>query len=76
MHCDYCHEPILPDERAPVSPGAFHRECLFRLVGGSIAHQAHLCSCYGRGPDDSEDGLSLRDGARAAVSYFKAHQPH
>jgi hypothetical protein len=69
--CAYCGELILPrEQRAPVIGLPMHFECGFRMVGGSVGHQMGLCECHGF-TDTSEDGLSLREAARASLAYFQ-----
>jgi hypothetical protein len=70
VRCLYCAEAIdAGDDGLIYADGSvFHRECHVRLVVGSIGHQQQRCSCYG-GDDDSEDGMTPRDGAKAALKY-------
>lgn len=50
MPCRYCDELIREGEDGFRDGGNsnFHRECLLRMIFGSVAHQARTCSCYGR----------------------------
>ncbi len=67
--CVYCHEPILPGERiAEVEGPPLHYECGFRMVCGSVGHQENQCPCHGI-EDHSEDGMTLREGAKAALAH-------
>ncbi len=71
--CDYCGEPVYPDEpTGPILNAIVHVECCFRMVAGSVGHQQKCCHCYGR-IDMSEDGLSKREGARRSLEYFRRH---
>lgn len=45
---------------------AMHRECMFRLVVGSVGHQLELCYCHG-GDMEDPPGISLREAARMAL---------
>lgn len=65
MNCVYCDEPILAGE----SQNELHPECLIRMVAGSVAHQLHVCSCFG-GVDVDPRGLTRRAGARNAAKLF------
>ncbi len=69
--CDYCSEPIFPDE--PLGPflnSMTHVECAFRMIMGSVGHQQRQCSCYGQ-IDTSEEGLTVREGARRSLELFR-----
>ena len=73
--CAYCHEPLLPDEPRPAVEGpAVHLECGFRMVYGSVGHQQKCCFCYGR-VDRSEEGMALREAAKASLEYYLAGHP-
>lgn len=77
MNCEYCKEPILNGEKSEnIFSGNFlaHRECVIRMVVGSVGHQQGKCSCYG-GYDESEEGLTKRQAAKAAYEYFEKHNP-
>lgn len=77
MACTYCREPIYLTELAPNRGALLHHECLFRSVIGSIAHQEQRCHCFVPGStEDDPPGLSLREGARAAVLYYREHALH
>ncbi len=69
MDCDYCHEEILPGERADNKGGDFHLECIFRAVGGSVGHISKQCSCYGGTAGDPE-GMTVRQAAKAAFDLW------
>lgn len=77
LTCAHCHETILEHEPAvPLNAGALwmHQECIMRGIVGSVGHQTRNCGCYGR-YDDSEDGLSLREAAIRAATYWRANHP-
>lgn len=63
MNCAHCGEPT-EDERM------FHRECLTRMVVGSVGHQKGRCTCFAGVEDHSEDGMTRREAALAAWRYF------
>lgn len=77
MTCPHCHEPILDGEDTRRMPhlgadGAttmrtYHRECLTRIIVGSVGHQLQRCSCYG-GADEDPPGATPREAARAALA--------
>ena len=47
----------------------YHRECILRLVFGSVGHALGMCSCPGaKGVMDDPPWLSKRDAARAAYA--------
>jgi len=71
--CVYCEELVAmgDDGWILVDGSIFHRECFFRGVAGSAAHQQGLCSCYGGSGGDKEDDMTRREGARAALAYFE-----
>jgi len=67
--CSYCHEPILPGEKLTEVEGpAIHFECGFRITYGSVGHLTEQCPCHGK-EDHSEDGLTLREGAKASLEH-------
>jgi len=72
--CFYCDEEMVDGEAlTDTRPERFHRECLVRIVSGSVGHQMHECECYG-GTRGDPPGLSLREAARAAHAlYLKLH---
>lgn len=72
--CVYCDETIaVGDDGWILHDGAvLHRECNLRGVIGSVAHQQKRCSCFGG--DDEEDGMTRREGARAALDYFEGRR--
>lgn len=74
--CFYCHEPVLPGEESGiVTNAASHRECAFRSVAGSLAHMERRCGCFVPGSEEGDPpGLTLRQGARAALDAFKRNQ--
>jgi hypothetical protein len=74
--CQYWTEPLLAgDDGWILCNGAvLHHECNLRGVVGSVAHQERRCSCFGGTANDEEDGMTRRQGARAAVEYFEMHQ--
>jgi hypothetical protein len=68
--CLHCNEPILAGERVmPINDGQdlLHRECMIRMVMGSVAHQEERCSCFGGTGEDDPD-LSIRENAKAAAA--------
>lgn len=76
MNCFHCNEPVLEEgeEATDIADGRLHRECHIRMVAGSLGHQSGLCSCFG-GEMEDPPGLSVREAARVAASYFDEHQP-
>lgn len=71
--CEWCKEEILAEELVlPKSAEfQFHRDCLIRIVAGSIGHQNKSCSCYG-GIEEDPPGLTARQAATAAATKFRA----
>jgi hypothetical protein len=67
--CEYCDEPIAMGEDGVIlhSGTLLHRECNLRMIIGSVAHQEKRCACYGGTGSDQDDGLTRREGARAAI---------
>jgi hypothetical protein len=62
--CLYCTEPIQPGQ---ILNGQTHIECLYRSVGGSVAHLSKRCSCYVAGSIEGDPkGYTLRQGSIAA----------
>ncbi len=76
--CAWCGEEILATDPPPtipirVEPFHFHRECAFRLIGGSAGHILKRCPCYG-GSEEDPAGLSKRAAAQAAYDAYFARQ--
>jgi len=74
--CDYCEEVVAAGEDGFIldSGTILHRECFMRGFTGSVAHQEKRCSCFGGTDDDEVDGMTRREGARAAMAYFVSHR--
>lgn len=70
MNCSHCDEELAAGQPS----GELHRECLIRMLVGSVGHQQKRCGCYGR-EDQSEAGLTRRQAAQAAYRYFVLHMP-
>jgi len=63
--CGWCAEPIEDDGTGD----GLHRECLIRMVLGSVAHLQKRCHCYVPGSEENDDpSLTLREAARAAAA--------
>jgi hypothetical protein len=82
--CGYCREPIQAGDDGWLLPYldiiddhptelAFHQACNFRQITGSVAHQQKRCSCFGGTGCDENDGMTLRQGAEAALAYWEGH---
>ncbi len=70
--CKYCNESVLPDEpQVTIANAILHHECGVRMAVGSVGHQLGACPHHGR-IDASEAGKTLREGARAAFSHYRA----
>jgi hypothetical protein len=75
--CPFCDEPTLYETEAcrildcDGEPRPVHLECLMRSVMGSVGHQRGECSCKGV-DDTSEEGLTYRQAAKAALEYYRA----
>ncbi len=68
VKCEYCGEPIKPDDLADCVGANLHHECLFRNVGGSVAHVEKRCSCFVPGSNEGDPpGMTKRQAARAAL---------
>lgn len=50
-----------------------HYECLMRALIGSVGHLKRACSCYG-GKEEDPPGLTSRQAAQAALTYWNTHQ--
>ncbi len=73
MICAYCHEEILPGERADNHGSDFHKECSFRSIAGSVGHLRKRCSCYG-GNEGDPPGMTPREAAKAAAQLWLDQQ--
>lgn len=73
MTCQHCGETIQDGEQAGGN-NAFHRECLVRLVTGSV-------DCLSRGPHPvgaclpDDPALTKREAARAAWTAWEVGHP-
>jgi len=74
--CVYCDELIAVGEDGWIydNGSVHHRECQFRAVVGSVAHQQKRCSCFGGNGTDKEDGMTRREGAQAALDYHEGRR--
>jgi hypothetical protein len=74
FECQYCGEEIAAagEPFAAVNDGAdlLHRECMVRMIVGSVGHLRRTCSCYGGDQEDPE-GVTRREAARAAEKEFQ-----
>jgi hypothetical protein len=73
FECQYCLEDIgegQPFEMVNGGAAALHRECMIRMVVGSVGHQRRTCSCFGGDQEDPE-GLTRREAAVAAAHYHR-----
>lgn len=69
--CAHCNEAIFAGDSGLIAGCApFHRECLARILVGSVGHQQKKCSCYG-GIEEDPPGMDKREAAQAA--YAHAH---
>jgi hypothetical protein len=76
--CPHRGEFVLPwEDQVAVNGGAspVHRECLVRMVVGSVGHQLRRCSCFGGGEEDPP-GMTPREAARAALELFEQPGPY
>jgi hypothetical protein len=76
--CPFCDEPVWStDDAVPLNgdPQGGHRECVLRQVSGSVGHMRGECSCYGK-VDTSEEGMTKREAAKAAVAEYMAGFPN
>jgi hypothetical protein len=70
--CQYCEEPIgegEPFEMVNGGAAALHRDCMIRMVVGSVGHQRRQCSCFG-GTQEDPVGASRREAAKAAAREY------
>jgi hypothetical protein len=74
FECQYCGEEIAAagEPFAVVNEGAawLHRECMVRMIVGSVGHQRRTCSCFG-GAEEDPEGVTRREAARAAEKEFQ-----
>lgn len=73
--CFHCDEAVAQGDDGEVMPAGdagrpIHRECLLRMVAGSVGHQLGTCRCYG-GAEDDPPGMTRREAARAAAELFE-----
>jgi hypothetical protein len=61
-HCDWCEEPLAPEERNPHTTLVdMHHECVMRAVLGPLSHLERRCSCFIR-----------REAARMVLQRWQA----
>ena len=71
--CPYCGEAMeLSDDvvRANLEQ-SFHRECIVRMIAGSVGHQRRQCLCYGGRRNGEPKGVTKREGAKMALAEFR-----
>jgi hypothetical protein len=85
--CQDCQEPIeqgdqgfmiptvrLGEDGEPVgSLEPTHRECLTRMVVGSIAHLEGRCTCHGIPIKDGREERSIREQGRDTMQWLEEH---
>jgi hypothetical protein len=81
IECQYCLEDVAdgdPFELVNGGAAALHRECMIRMVVGSVGHQRRACTCFG-GTEEDPEGSTKREGALAAekemLVRYGAKQP-
>ena len=65
--CPHCLEPIAPGEKTLATDCGqvlYHRECLLRMVVGSVGHLVGRCSCFGGSEDDPPGMTAARRRSR------------
>lgn len=78
--CQWCDEPVTVKElrlgyaQANMAGQVAHIECGLRSAAGSVGHQTRQCSCYG-GTREDPPGMTRREAARAAMTYFQWWHP-
>ena len=80
--CLHCEEAIQLGDEGQIIPHIddgnviqrpVHRECLIRMVVGSIGHQKKQCSCYNKNEaQEDQPGISKRQAAILACNYFES----
>lgn len=81
-HCAHCAEPIglhddgllIPSFDVNATHYPFHYECHLRMVVGGLNHQLGCCTCCGGVHPPDPPGMSLREAARLAASYWSARR--
>ena len=72
--CIWCDEPVLEAEQADAVSEAMHKECLTRMITGSVAHLEKRCSCFVAGSTESDPpGLTRREAARLAWEKWRKY---
>lgn len=71
--CDWCQEPAQEGDTGTVIAGrVLHYECGLRSLIGSLGHQKRLCTCFS-GTEEDPEGMTRRQAAAAAASYWHLH---
>lgn len=73
MVCQWCQEPLSPDDPWYDFPDGplLHQACAMRQVIGSVAHLEQPCGCFIPGSTSGDpEGMTRRDAAKAAVHVF------
>jgi hypothetical protein len=65
MTCFYCEEPLDQGGGSNI-----HKECAFRMIAGSAAHQLHECTCFGGTREDPPE-MSTREAAKLALETYR-----
>ena len=73
--CFHCAEVIEEEDSGQIMPcegilRPVHRECLLRMIVGSVGHQRHRCPCFDGNEEDPE-GMTKREAAIAATKYYE-----
>lgn len=72
MNCEWCGEALEASEAFERAP-RFHRECMIRMVLGSVEHMTRQCGCFQPAHMACEEptGLTLREAARQSYAKFQ-----
>jgi hypothetical protein len=85
--CEYCNDEIeiadcgilVPDLIGTgwIAQHAVHLECVTRLLIGSVKHQRHVCSCFGKHAWDFDRyRYGFHSDAISATNYLEKHGRH
>lgn len=82
IFCLHCREVITNDEMVAAvhvndHRDSLHRECMLRMVSGSVTHIRGECTAQGGDLDchQCEEGMTPREAARAAWREYQLRDP-
>lgn len=82
--CRHCKEPIERDDDGVAMEhydggevlmlNPYHYECHLRMITGGLNHLRKTCSCCGGADDPDPPEMTVREAAKAAVTFWEKNR--